>query len=124
MDQVRIGLIGTGFIADWHLAGFAGLPQARVLGIARDFYGDDSQRLDQRAQLRQKSERWGVRAYANVDELMEDPDVDAVVVGSINPLHLGHIEQAIDLGDARSTLRIIEAAYQSAGARTLVEWSE
>jgi len=98
MDQVRIGLIGTGFIADWHLAGFAGQPEARMMGVARDFYGDESLRLDQRTQLRQKSKRWGVRAYANVDELMEDPEVDAVVIGSINPLHLGHIEQAIRAG--------------------------
>jgi predicted dehydrogenase len=98
MDQVRIGLIGTGFIADWHLAGFAGLPGARVIGMARDFYGDEAQRLDQLERLRNKCEHWGVRAYANVDELMEDPEVNAVVIGSINPLHLGHIELAIRAG--------------------------
>jgi len=98
MDRLRIGLIGTGFVADWHLAGFASQIDARVVGLARDFYGDEAQRLGQRAALRHKSEHWGVRAYTSVDELMHDPEVDAVVIGSINPLHLGHIEQAIRAG--------------------------
>jgi len=98
MDQLGIGLIGTGFIADWHLAGFAGQTDARVVGIARDYHGDEAQRLGQHAALRHQSEHWGVRAYTSVGELMDDPAVDAVVIGSINPLHLGHIEQAICAG--------------------------
>jgi predicted dehydrogenase len=95
MQEVRIGLIGTGFIADWHLAAFAAQREARVVGVARDFYGSDADRADQRDRLEQKADHCGIRAYRDVDELMDDPEVDAVVIGSINPLHLGHIEQAI-----------------------------
>src|SRR5512141_2132481 len=98
MTQLRIGLIGTGFIADWHLAGFASQRDARMVGLARDFYGDEAQQLGQRAALRHKSEQWGVRSYPSVENLMDDPEVDAVVIGSINALHLAHIEQAIRAG--------------------------
>lgn len=84
MSTLRIGIIGTGFIAAWHANGFRAQPDAAIAGFAGD--------RDRAAAL---AAEHGGRAYDSPARLLDDPAVDAVVVGSVNPLHHAHVVAAI-----------------------------
>jgi predicted dehydrogenase len=95
MVALRVGIIGTGFILDYHLRGLRADPRARVVGVARDCYGSPEQRSQQLAALRERCSREGLRAFDSPAALIEDREIDAVVVGSINPYHDEQIQRAL-----------------------------
>lgn len=88
MEQVRIGLIGCGTIAEKQLAGLAGVRRARLTATA-DVNGERAALLASRY----GAERW----YSDHRHLLEDPEVDAVIVSTPNHLHA---RQTIDAADA------------------------
>ena len=48
------------------------------------------------------AKRFGIpKAYAGYEGLAQDPDVQAVYVGAINPAHLGIVKLLINAGRAR-----------------------
>ena len=62
----RIGLVGAGFIADYHLAAIQGIPAASVVGVCDADPG----------RARSLAERWSVPAKASLEELLDQlPDV-------------------------------------------------
>jgi predicted dehydrogenase len=89
MDQVRFGLFGCGTIADKQLAGLAQVRRVRLAATA-----DASA---ERAAL--LADRYGAaRSYTDHRELLEDPDVDAVIVSTPNHLHAQHTIDAATAG--------------------------
>ena len=83
MGKFRVGIIGTGRIADMHYLGYKGNPKAEVYALC-----DADQTI-----LQGRASEWGVeKTYQDYRRLLEDPAVDAVEV--ITPHHL-HAEMAI-----------------------------
>src|SRR3954470_244286 len=115
-DRVRMGIIGTGNIATLNVPGYLEHEQCDVVAVC-----DPRPDVLERRML-----EWGVeRGYADVDDLLGDPDVDAVEILSPTPLHAEHTIAALragkhvscqkpianDVGDAR---RMIAAAHDAA----------
>jgi myo-inositol 2-dehydrogenase/D-chiro-inositol 1-dehydrogenase len=78
-ERVRVGLVGLGRIGRFHAANLAGrVPGARLVRVADAAEGvarENSGRLG------------GVEWSTRYDDLLEDPDVEAVVIASPTPLH-------------------------------------
>lgn len=98
MDKLRIGMVGMGFIADWHYDGFQANPKAEIVGMTRNYYGDDQQQTEQKSRLKAKCQEWDIQAYENFDEMVGSPDIDAMIIGSINPYHYEQIKRGIENG--------------------------
>ncbi len=95
MNKLRIGIVGIGFIADWHFNAFAENPDAEIVGITRDFYGNDEQQSKQLQALEAKAAEFGIQAYESFDTIVQDTDIDAIIIGSINPYHFDQIKTAL-----------------------------
>lgn len=87
MAQLRIGIVGTGFIAAYHARGFRNQSDAQVAGFAGG--------AERAAAL---AAEFGGRAFASFEEMVADPGVDALVIASVNPLHVAQARRAIALG--------------------------
>jgi len=87
-NPLRIGLIGTGRIGQVHAANIAASPDAELSWVADPFI-DGANGV---------ASRFGGRATADADELFAADDVDAVLIASPTPTHVGLIEKAIDRG--------------------------
>jgi predicted dehydrogenase len=77
-DRLRVGIIGTGFAAECHADALRRLPAVRLAGVAS------------RTPLRavEAAHRFGAeRAYADPAELIDDPNIDAVHICTINRQH-------------------------------------
>src|SRR6267378_8418843 len=76
---VRIGLLGSGFVADFYMEGLRDVPGAEVVA--------NYSRSDERAN--EFGRRHGVsRQYTTMEDLCADEDVDLVVIALPNHLHL------------------------------------
>lgn len=96
MKKLKTGIVGTGFIADFHHQGFVANPDAEVTGICRTFYGDEQNQQRQKKNLEDKANELGIKAYPDFDTMVTDPEIDALVIGSINPEHFDQIKTAVD----------------------------
>lgn len=78
-DFIHVGIIGAGAIAADHVKGVNSHPQARVMAIA-----------DQSAQrCNEAAEKFEIpKTYTDYKQLISDPEIDAVIVGLPNYLHL------------------------------------
>ena len=78
-SEVNVALVGGGRIADMHAPGYLAHPHARLFALCD---------VDAGVLARRKAE-WGLeRTYLSYDELLADPDVDAVEI--LTPHHLHH----------------------------------
>jgi predicted dehydrogenase len=91
MSKIKIGLVGTGFIAPFHYNGFLKNGDARVVGMCTRANGN-------REKLEKMCRDWNIKAYSGFDEMVEDPEIDALEIGSVNPEHYSQIMKAISLG--------------------------
>lgn len=98
MKKLRIGIVGTGFIADWHFNAFAKIEGVEIAGICRDFYGTDQQVKSQGTQLQQKAASFGIHAYQRFEEMVQDSTLQALIIGSINPFHRAQILAGLAAG--------------------------
>jgi predicted dehydrogenase len=82
---VSLGLIGSGFVADFYMAGLRDVPGAHVVAN----YSRSAERA------REFGERYDVpRQYTDVAQLCADDEVEMVVVGLPNHLHLDAVRTA------------------------------
>lgn len=98
MSKLKIGMVGIGFIADWHFQGFEANPDASITGICRTFYGSPVKQKEQKDALFKKANDFGIKAYTTFDEMVKDDAIDAIIIGSINPEHFEQIQSAFDHG--------------------------
>jgi predicted dehydrogenase len=79
MGDLRIGIVGLGWVAGAHLETFKGVKGARVVAVC-------SRRPQSPSELKAK---YGVplRAYTDYDEMLADPEIDAVDVCTPHPFH-------------------------------------
>lgn len=93
---LNIGLVDTGFISEYHFNGFAAAPESKVIGVARTWRPGD--RTNQQAKLSDFAARHGIKAYSSFEEMASSPEIDAVVVSSVNPYHFAQIKFALEHG--------------------------
>jgi predicted dehydrogenase len=87
---VGIGMLGSGFIGEFHTLGLRHVPDAHVVAN----YGAGAARREAFAA------RFGSRAFDSIDGVCADPDVDLVVVSLPNHLHLDAVRAAAANGKA------------------------
>ena len=88
--EVRIGMLGSGFIGEFHTLGLRYVPDARVAAN----YGAGADRRDAFAA------RFGSRPFDSIEAVCADPDVDLVVVSLPNHLHVEAVRTAAAHGKA------------------------
>lgn len=79
MDKIRLGLVGAGRIGQVHAASITyQIPQAEIVRVS-------DVKLEA---AREVAERFGIAAYGNdFMQIVNDPDIDAVLVCSPTPTH-------------------------------------
>lgn len=90
MDPVRVGMLGSGFIGEFHTLGLRYVPEARVVAN----FGAGPERREAFAA------RFGSRAIDSIEGLCTDPEVDLVVVSLPNHLHREAVLAAAAAGKA------------------------
>ncbi len=114
-DTVRIGIVGAGAITQRrHLPGFREIEGVRIDAVAN--------------RTRQSGERvakeWGIpRVFDDWRTLVEDPDLDAIVIGTWPNLHCEVTLAALDAGkhvlcQARMARNLDEARRMQAAAKS------
>ena len=87
-DRVRVGIVGGGRIADLNVIGWLEHPAGEVTAVCD---------VDEATRTRRAAE-WGCKAYANLDEMLADPHVDAVEILTPHHLHMPHAIAALRAG--------------------------
>lgn len=121
-ERVRVGLVGLGRMGRFHAANFAGrIPLARLVRVVD---ADEKLARDNSEQL------GGVEWSTDYADLLDDPQIEAVVVVSPTPLHAEMTEAAAAAGkhvfcekpislDRERTYEVIETV-RSAGVKMQV----
>lgn len=86
---IRIGLIGAGGMGRAHLARIAGDLSGAVITAVADINHDAAVSAAQ---------PYGARAYDSADELINDPNVDAVVIATFGKVHAPDVIKCIEVG--------------------------
>jgi predicted dehydrogenase len=88
MRRIRVGVLGLG-VGERHLEGFAAHPIAEVAAVC-DFDPD---------RLREVVARHpGIRAVARAEDVLDDPEIDAVSIATWDNFHYEQIERAVRNG--------------------------
>ena len=90
-DPVGIGMLGSGFIGDFHTSGLRHVPDVRLVANT----GREAERREALA-LKHGYER----SHASIDALCADEQVDLVVISLPNELHLDAVRAAARHGKA------------------------
>jgi predicted dehydrogenase len=90
MRPVGVGMLGSGFIGEFHAHGLRYVPDARVVAN----FGAGPERREAFAR------RFGSRPFDSIEALCADPDVDLVVVSLPNQLHRDAVRAAVAAGKA------------------------
>ena len=102
---VRLGVVGAGNISKLNVPGYAADERCRVLAIC------DPRVEHAEAVARQ----WGIeRVYPGIEDLLADPDVDAVEILSPTHLHVDHVVAAARAGKHISCQKPIAASVSDA----------
>lgn len=90
MRDVGVGMLGSGFIGEFHALGLRHVPNARVVAN----HGAGGERREAFAR------RFGSRPADSIEAVSADPEVDLVVVSLPNHLHLEAVRVAARHGKA------------------------
>ncbi|MEK6795759.1 MAG: Gfo/Idh/MocA family oxidoreductase [Spirochaetota bacterium] len=95
---LNIGIVGIGFISEYHLKGFRSDTRALVAGVTRSYHGTAADNARQRKALEDFAVKHSVKAYESFEAMAASPDIDALVITSINPEHYGQVLTALENG--------------------------
>jgi len=88
LNPVRVGLIGCGKVGQIHAAALSGLAEAELTAVC-----DVS---PERA--RTFAQRFGARGYTDLDAMLREAKVEAVIIGTPHPLHAAPAIRAAEAG--------------------------
>ena len=89
--RLGVGFAGGGFITRFHLRSWVGVRDADVLGIA----DPDETRAREACSLAKKLRIGNARPYKSVAKMIENPDIDAVWIGSPNYTRLEVMDEIV-----------------------------
>src|SRR4051794_11885133 len=114
--ELRIGIVGAGrIVRDRHLPGFRALPGVRIVGVC-------NQHRETAARFAREFDV--PRIYGAWEDLLDDPEVDAVVIGAWPYIHCPVTLAALDAGkhvltqarmamNAREAQRMLDRSRES-----------
>jgi len=88
MERLRTAIIGCGKVARTHAAALSTLPESDFVAV----YGRNPDRA------RAFAQPYGVKAYSDVQEMVTDAGVQAVIVCTPHPVHAAHVTLAAQAG--------------------------
>jgi predicted dehydrogenase len=104
-EPLRLAFLGCGRIADLQWLGYRDHPRARIVAVC--------DRAEDTA--RRRADEWGVpRVYTDVEQLLADPEIDAVEILTPHHLHEQHATAALQAGK--------HVSLQKPPTRTLAEF--
>lgn len=113
MEKVRVGIIGCGMItARRHAPEYTDNPHSEVVAL----YDFDQERAKELAA------GYGAKVYATVEELIADPEIDAVSICSPNSTHAPYSVMALEAG--KHVLCEKPMALELADTRKMMEAAE
>jgi len=86
--MVRYALLGYGKVAHLHAQALKSVKDAQLVAV----WGRNMEKA------RQFAQKWKIKAYTDLDQMVKEAKVDAVVVTTVHPLHMEHTLQALDAG--------------------------
>lgn len=117
--SLRIGFLGSGFIAHFHLRSFEGVRNARVAGV----FSPNAEHRAAFAALADELQLGPCRAFDSVDAMLTSGEVDAVWVVGTNDTRIEHL-QAINRAVRERGLSLKGVACEKPLARNLAEARE
>jgi predicted dehydrogenase len=88
--KLKIGIIGTGGIAQVHMKGYASMPDQCEIVAFCDVNSENAAAA---------CEKWGPgKTYCDYQEMLSDPEIDAVSVATPNKFHVGPTVAALQAG--------------------------
>ena len=109
---VRVGIVGSGNIANVYAKNIARYPHCALAG----FQDIDPARAEKLAK------EYGVKAYKTIEEVVADPDVDMVVNLTFQTAHAAVARQCLEAGKHVFTEKPLALTYKE--ARELVELAD
>ena len=111
MEELRIGLVGTGAIGRTHIERINNTLQGGKVVACADANIDFCKSV---------AEKYGIKAYERGEDMIASDDIDAVVVTTLDPFHEQYVMAAIKAGkyvfcekplapEADACKRIVEA---------------
>ncbi|KIL40579.1 oxidoreductase [Gordoniibacillus kamchatkensis] len=91
MSKIRVGMIGTGGISQWHARQLLELEEAEITAIT-----DTSE--DNRAKFAAKFDLADVPQFSDYRDMLEQAELDAVVICSPHTLHFQQATDALNKG--------------------------
>jgi predicted dehydrogenase len=88
VKPVRVGLIGCGKVGQIHAAAVRALPDAELTAVC-DVSAE---------RARGFAERYGARSFTDVDALLREGQVEAILIGTPHPLHAAPAIRAAEAG--------------------------
>ncbi|MFT5874951.1 MAG: myo-inositol 2-dehydrogenase/D-chiro-inositol 1-dehydrogenase [Clostridium sp.] len=119
--DLRVGIIGTGAIGEDHIRRITDvITGAKVVALS-DINGDSAKKI---------ADKYGAKYYKTGEEVIEAPEVDAIVITSWDPTHAQYVIASIKAGkfvfcekplatSAEDCRRIVEA--EISGGKQLVQ---
>lgn len=115
-DTLRIGIVGTGFIAEFHLRSMVGVRNVTVQGV----YSRNAQNRERITALSRSLDLGPCNGFGTLEELVQSEDVDALWIMSPNHTRLAVMETIhAEVKAGRSTIRAV--ACEKPLARTVRE---
>lgn len=90
--RLGVGIIGSGFIAQFHLRGFQGVRDADVLGI----WSPTTKHAEATARYARELDVGSARAYRSIAEMVADPDIHAIWICGANHARVENVEEITD----------------------------
>lgn len=115
-DRLGVGLVGSGFIADFHARAFVGVRDADIVAVQ----GRNAETVEALAGTCRELRVGDPATYGDVRDLVRDPAVDAVWVTTPNHIRVETIEAIAD-EVASGRARLTGIAVEKPLARTVAE---
>lgn len=120
--RLGVGIVGSGFIARFHMQGFAAVRDADVRGV----WSPNRGRAESAAAYARELDVGEARAHASIGDMVADPDIDAIWLCGPNHARIENVEEIVHaIESGRGTLRGLACekplARNVAEARRVVE---
>jgi len=89
--RLGVGMVGAGFIANFHIRSWVGVRDADILGII----DKQPQRAEDAAALSKRLKVGDARTFSSLTEMVADPDIDAIWICSPNFTRLEVMEEIV-----------------------------